>query len=47
MGILVVNLTLLRPAELIIQGTLGVVGEGYRRLASDKGSRLLSHLLPL
>jgi hypothetical protein len=47
MGVVVVSVTLLRPAELIVKGPLGIVGEGYRRLASDKGGGLLSHLLPL
>jgi hypothetical protein len=46
-GILIVCVTLLRSAELIIEGTLGVIGEGQRRLASDDGRGLLTHLLPL
>ena len=47
MSILVVCVTLLCPAELIVEGALGVIGEGHRRLASDHGSRLLAHLLSL
>jgi hypothetical protein len=47
MGIFVIGVTLLRPAKLIVEGSLGVVREGYRGLASDNSGRFLAHLLPL
>jgi hypothetical protein len=47
MGIFVISLGLLRPAELIVKGSLGVVCERYRRFASDDSGGFLSHLLPL
>jgi hypothetical protein len=46
MGILVVCVTLLCLAELVIQRALGIISEGYRRLASDHSGRVLAHLLP-
>jgi hypothetical protein len=47
MSIFIVCVTLLCPAELIVEGTFGVIGEGHRRLAGDHGGRLLAHLLSL
>jgi hypothetical protein len=46
MSILVVGVTLLCLAELVVQRALGIIGEGYRRLASDHSGRVLAHLLP-
>jgi hypothetical protein len=47
MEIVVICFTLLRPTELVVEGSLGVISERHGGLASDNCSWLKAHLLPL
>jgi hypothetical protein len=46
MRIIVICITLLSPAELVVEGSLGVIGKRRGRLASDDSGWLKAHLLP-